>query len=101
MGTWVHPACEGLGWILGDIGVDLSLSDVVMTWSRLQTPMDCIPHPYLMYAKCFTTLICYGWAYGSTLTLHCYACAGWGQIFRDVGDVLSLSDGVMSWLWLT
>ena len=30
-------------------GVWLSLYDVAVSWLRLQTPIDCIPHPYLMY----------------------------------------------------
>ncbi len=47
-------ACEGLGWILGDIGVDLSLSDVAMPLLMLKPPVECISHPYDMYAL-FTT----------------------------------------------
>ena len=38
--------------------------------------MDCIPHPYHMYAECFSTLICCEWAYGSTLTLLCLCRSG-------------------------
>ena len=49
------------------IGVGLSPSDVVMSWLRLQSPVDCIPHPFYIYAKCFSTLICCGWAHGCTL----------------------------------
>jgi len=26
-----------------------SLYDVAVSWLRLQTPIDCIPHPYWMY----------------------------------------------------
>jgi hypothetical protein len=40
------------------VGVDfrgkwvwLSLFDVAVSWLRLQTPIDCIPHPYWMYTK--------------------------------------------------
>jgi len=76
------------------IGVGLSPSDVVMSWLRLQTPVDCIPHPYHMYIKCFSTLICCEWAYGSTLTLL-RLCN-----FRKIGVGLSPSDVVMSWLRL-
>ncbi len=47
-----------LGVDFRKIGVGLSRSDVVMSWLRLQTPVDCIPHPYHMYTKCFSTLIC-------------------------------------------
>jgi hypothetical protein len=34
---------------------------------RLPTPIDCIPHSYWLYTKCFSTLRCCGWAYGYTL----------------------------------
>ena len=58
------------GWEIGFVflGVDLRQSDVVMSWLRLhkQAP-DCIPHPYWMYAKCFSTLRCCGLAYGCVL----------------------------------
>ena len=30
-------------------GVYLSLYDVVRSWLRLQTPIDCISHPYWIY----------------------------------------------------
>ena len=50
-------------------GVWLSLYDVAVSWLRLQTPIDCIPHPYWMYIKCFSTLRCCGWAYGCILML--------------------------------
>ena len=33
----------------------------------------CIPHPYWMYKKCFSTLKCCGWAYGCILMLY-YMC---------------------------
>jgi hypothetical protein len=48
------------------IGAWLSPSDFVVSWLSLQTPIDCIPHPYWMYTKCFSTLRCCGWAYGYT-----------------------------------
>ncbi len=102
MCIWVHPhtatpvQVRGGGiWI---IGVWLSPSDVVMSWLRLQTPMDCIPHPYHMYTKCFYFLICCGWAYECTLTLLCLCMSG--VDFRKIGVGLSLSDIVMSWLRL-
>jgi hypothetical protein len=53
----------------GFLGVDLSPSDVVMSWLRLEQVSDWIPHPYWMYEKCFDTLISCVWAYGTTLTL--------------------------------
>ena len=59
-----------------DFGVDLSLSDDVMSWLRLKPLLECIPHPYDMYTKCFSTLICYEWVNGSTLTLVCLCRSG-------------------------
>ncbi len=75
MGIWIWghpysdtPSVAGSGWILdfgfGIMGVDLSLCDAVMSWLRLQQASDWIPH----YTKCFGTLICWVWAYGTTLT---------------------------------
>ena len=75
-----------------------SPSDVVMSWLRLQTHLESIPHPNHMYTKSFSTLICCGWAYGCTLTLL-HLCR-LGVEFRKIGVRRSLSDVVMSWLRL-
>jgi len=58
--------------VVGDFGgngVWPSLYDVAVSWLRLQTPNDCIPHPYWMYLMFFSILLrCCGWAYhGYTL----------------------------------
>ena len=87
-----------LGVEFGKIGVGQSLSDVVMSWLRLQTCLECIPHPNHMYRQCFSTLICCGWAYGSALTLLCLCRSG--VEFTKIGVLQSLSDVVMSWLRL-
>jgi hypothetical protein len=79
----------------GDFRVDLSPSDVVMSWLRLQQALDWTPHPYWMYAKCFGTLIWCEWAYGSTLTL--ISLCRWGADLVFFGVDLSPSDVVMSW----
>ncbi len=100
-GIWVHPHTVTplqVGVNFRKIGVWLSPSDVVMSWLRLQTPTDCIPHPYHLYTKCFSTLICCGWAYGCTLTLLCLCRSG--VDFWIIGVGLSPSDVVMSWLRL-
>ena len=47
------------------LGVWLSLSDVLWSWLRLQSSTDCIPHPYHMWTKWITNLLCFGWACGS------------------------------------
>ena len=86
------------GWILGKLGAWLSPSDAVRSWLRLQSPVDCIPHPYHIYTKCFSTLIYCGWAYGPTLTLL-RLCRS-GVDFRIIGVGPSPSDVVMSWLRL-
>ncbi len=56
MGIWVHPytviPVQGVGAKFWKIGVRRSPNDVVMSWLRLQTTTDCIPHPYWMYIKC-------------------------------------------------
>ena len=72
MGIVVHPysyshiTCAG-GGNLRENGVWPSLNNFVVSWLRLQTPNDCIPHPYWMNKKCLSTLRCCGWAYGYTL----------------------------------
>jgi hypothetical protein len=87
-------ACAGLGWIFGDIGVDLRASDIVKSWPRLKPPVEYISYPYWMYTKCFITVICYGCAYGSTLTMLCLC--RMGVDFREIGVDLSLTDVAMS-----
>jgi hypothetical protein len=57
-------------------GVWPSLYDVAVSWMRLQTHIDSIPHPYWMYTKCLSTLRCCGWAYGYVLMPY-YRC-WWG-----------------------
>jgi len=54
MGIWMHPYAVlhmQVGVSFMENGVWLSLYDVVVSWLRLQTPIDCIPHPYWMYTK--------------------------------------------------
>jgi len=58
-------------------GVWPSLYDVAVSWLRLQTPIDCFPHPYWMYTKCVSTLRCCGWAYGNTLMPYYMCRRGW------------------------
>ncbi len=58
-----------LGAKFWKIGVWGNLNDIVVSWLRLQEPSDYVPHPYWMYTKCFSTLICCGWTYGCTLIL--------------------------------
>ena len=83
-----------LEWISRKIGVGRSLSDVIMSWLRLQTRTDCIPHPNHMYTKYFSILLSCGWAYGSarTLLLFCQV----GQDFGKIRVRLSPSDVVRS-----
>jgi hypothetical protein len=69
MDIWVHPYTVLLVLNFWKIGVWLRANGVVVSWLRLQTASDCVPHPYNMYKKCFSILICCGWTYGCTLTL--------------------------------
>ena len=95
--TLLHLCRSGVDF--RKIGVGLSPSDVVMSWLRLQTPLNCIPHPYHMYTKCFSTLVCCGWAYGYTLTLLRLCRSGF-DFLKKIGVGQSPSDVVMSWLRL-
>ena len=52
MGIWVHPYTVTpvrVGVNFWKIGAWISPSDIVVSWLRLQTPIDCIPQPYWMY----------------------------------------------------
>ncbi len=74
IGIWVHPYTVmpvQLGGEFLENRVWWSLSDDVMLWLRLQTPVHCIPQPYHMHKMCLSTLICCGLEYGCTLTLLC------------------------------
>ena len=48
---WYMPL--KVGWIIGKLGVWLSLSDT--SWLKLQSPIDCIPHPYYVHTKCLAS----------------------------------------------
>jgi hypothetical protein len=69
MGIWVHPYAVihvQVGVNFRNTGKWPNLDNVVVSWLRLKVPIECIPHPYWMYAKCFSILRCCGWAYGYT-----------------------------------
>jgi len=88
MGEWVysHTSCLcRTGVDFDDFGVYLSLSHVVMSWLRLKPLVECIAHPYDIYTECFSTLICYEWVNGSTLTLVCL-CRFGGGFSGKTGD---------------
>jgi hypothetical protein len=104
MGIWVHPHAVirvQVGVSFRGNGVWPSLYyDVVVSWLRLQTPIDCIPHPYWMYTKWFrfSTLRCCGWAYGciNIAVIHVQV----GMSFRGKGVWPSQYVVVVSWLRL-
>ncbi len=67
MDIWVHPYTVILvqvGVHFCKVGVWVRANGVVVSWLRLQTASYDIPHPYHMYTKCFSNLICCGWTYG-------------------------------------
>ena len=67
MGIWVHPYAVlhvQARVSFREHKVWPSIYDVVMSWLRLPTPINCIPHPYWMYTKCYSPLRCCGWAFG-------------------------------------
>jgi hypothetical protein len=78
----------------------MSLYDVAVSWLRLQTPIDCIPHPYWMYTKCLSTLRCCGWAYAYGYTLIDVLHVQVGVNFRENGEWSRLYDVAVSWLRL-
>ncbi len=63
---------------LRNIGISLSPSDVVMSWLRLQTPVDCIPHPYNILQNLLAPSFDVDGHMGPPL--HCYAFAGRDEI---------------------
>jgi hypothetical protein len=83
MGTPLHCYAHMEGMDFRKIGAWLSPSDAVVSWLRLQTPKDCIPQSWHIYAKCFSSLRCCGWAYGYTLMPY-YMC-WWGWILGKMG----------------
>ena len=66
-------------------------------WLMPQSPSDCISHPYhiYVYAKCFSNVICYGWAYMDP-PLNYHACVGWCEFCENWG-LLELKKFVRSW----
>ena len=101
---WAHGCTLRLfrlcrwGWILGKLRAWRSQSDDVKSWLRLESLANCISHPYHIHTKCFSTLICCGWAHGCTLTLF-YLCR-WEWILGKLRAWRSSSDVVRSWLRL-
>ncbi len=98
MGIWVHTYAvlhvQG-GVNLRENGEWPSLYDVAVSWLRLQTPKDCIPQPYWMCTKCFSTLRCCGWSH-TYAVLHVQVRVN----FRGKGVWPSLYDVAVSWLRL-
>jgi hypothetical protein len=55
MDIWVHPYTVMPVQVRGGFWENLGRAepeDVAMSWLRLQTPVDYIPHPYHMFTKC-------------------------------------------------
>jgi hypothetical protein len=75
----------------------LSLYDVAVSWLRLQTPIDCIPHPYWMYTKCFSSL---RWCNLCRITCAAVLHVQVGVSFRENGVWPSLYDVLVSLLRL-
>jgi hypothetical protein len=49
--------CKGMA-LFQKVGVWVRSNGIVVSWLRLQTASEGVPHPYHMYTKCFSTLIC-------------------------------------------
>jgi len=59
VGIWVHTYAilhVLVGVNIRKNGAWLILYDVLVSWLRRQTPIDCIPHPYWMYTNCLSTM---------------------------------------------
>ena len=93
MGIWVPPYTVSLlcrwGWNFMNLGVWLSLSDVKQSWLRLQTNIDCIPHPIrisnvIYNSKWFSMLLCCGWA-GPPLHCSMFVLVHVGVDITDLG----------------
>ena len=91
MGIWVHPYYTVIPvrvgikfWKIG-VGVRRGPNDNVVSWLRLQTTIDCIPHSYWMY-KVIEHLHML-WMGNLGAPLHCYTHAGWGQFLENWGKV--------------
>ncbi len=83
MGAPLHCyTCVG-GGEFWKVGVWVRANGIVISWLRLQTASDCIPHPYHMFTKCFSILICCGWTCVCTLTLL-FLCR-WELMFKNWG----------------
>ncbi len=49
------------------LGYLWSQNDAITSWLRLPAISNCFLHPHETYTKCLSTLICYSWAYDSSL----------------------------------
>ena len=68
--------CAGGGWFwkIGGVGKSKWCCKVMF---EAQSLVNSIPHSCHIYTKCFSTLICCGWAHGCTLTLFHMCWWGW------------------------
>jgi hypothetical protein len=72
MEIWVHPytvIMVQVGLHIWKVAMWVRPNGVVVSWFRLQTASEGIPHLYHMYTKCFSILICCGWTCGCTVSL--------------------------------
>ena len=71
MVIWVHPYTVTPVRVRVDFrknGAWLSPSDVVVSWLRLQTPKDCTPQPWHIYAKCYLEMLWMGtWVHPTSI----------------------------------
>jgi hypothetical protein len=96
MGIWVHP------WANIAPKVGILLAKLGFWWIFLlfclvlgpPNPLRLHPTSISYVCKCFSTLICFGWAYADTLLSLLES------IYRNFGVGADLSDVVTSWLSL-
>ena len=87
MGMWVHHYAVihvQVGVNFRKTGVWPSLYEVVVSWLRLQNPINCIPHPYWMYTSVLAPWDAMDGHMGTPLCRNSL-CRWWGWILEKLG----------------
>ena len=104
-GMWVHPYTVPPAMVAPDWGILSQLwsgNDAITSWLRLPFYSNCFPHPYKIYTKCLSTLICCPNAHGMvTAFVHSYTHTLLGSEFGVLSHLWSQNDVITSWLRLT
>jgi hypothetical protein len=88
-----------LGSYFGALSHLWSQPDVIMSWLRLTATSSCLPHPYLTYTKCLSTLLVL--SLGIQYQSYPVIVTQLGSDFGALGHLSSQRDVIMPWLRLT